>query len=82
MVMEMLKRNLQFVVTYHTTAEAMATEKLCKELGLPGRLISAPRNVTADCGIAWCAPVEAGDVILKALGDAGIEIDSHYELLL
>ena len=82
MVSAMLKKNLQFVVTYHTTAEAMATERLCKELGLPGRLISAPRNVTADCGIAWCAPPEAGEAILRALEEAKIEIDSHYELLL
>lgn len=76
----MLKRELQFVVTFHTTAEAMATERLCHAQQLPGRLISAPRNVTADCGIAWCAPVEAGERILQSLETAKIEIAGHFEM--
>lgn len=78
----MLKQRLQFIVTFHTTAEAMATERLCKERGLPGRLISAPRNVTADCGIAWCAPVESGTAILEALAAEKVEIAGHYEITL
>ena len=47
------------IFTFHTTAAAMATEKLCAERGLPGRLIPAPRSITADCGIAWAAPPAA-----------------------
>ena len=35
------------IFTFHTTAAAMATEKLCQE-----------RSITADCGIAWAAPPE------------------------
>lgn len=70
------------VVTYHTTAEAMATEKLCADLGLPGRLIPAPRSVSADCGIAWCCPVEDGERIRAALEAAGIETAGAGEMLL
>ena len=55
----MRRKTLRLVVTFHTTAEAMATEQLCKAVGLPGCMISAPRSVTADCGIAWSAPVES-----------------------
>ena len=44
------------IFTFHTTAAAMATEKLCQERNIPGRLIPAPRSITADCGIAWAAP--------------------------
>mgnify|MGYP001513202873 CR=1 FL=1 len=40
------------IFTFHTTAAAMATEKLCQERSIPGPLI------TADCGIAWAAPPE------------------------
>ena len=69
-----------FVVTFHTTAEAMATEKLCAARGLPGRLIPAPRSVSADCGIAWCAPAEAGEAIRSALEAAGIETAGTCEM--
>ena len=41
------------IFTFHTTAAAMATEKLCQERNIPG-----PRSITADCGIAWAAPPE------------------------
>lgn len=71
-----------FVVTFHTTAEAMATERLCKAMGLPGRLIPAPRAITADCGIAWSAPPEAAEEIRTALQAAGVETAGTYELLL
>lgn len=47
------------VFTFHTTASAMAMEKLCQTRGIPGRLIPVPRSITADCGIAWAAPPEA-----------------------
>ena len=71
-----------FVVTFHTTAEAMATERLCKTLDLPGRLIPVPRAITADCGIAWSAPPEAAEKIRAALQAAGVETAGDYELLL
>ena len=70
----------RLVVTFHTTAEAMATEKLCKQQGFPGRLISAPRNVTADCGIAWSAPPETEQALLQALETEHVEIAGHYIL--
>lgn len=34
------------IFTFHTTAAAMATEKLCQERNIPGRLIPAPRSIT------------------------------------
>ena len=46
----MRQRRLQLVVAFHTTAAAMATEALCRRLGLAGKLISVPRQVTSDCG--------------------------------
>ena len=55
----MRPKTLKLVITFHTTAAAMAMEKFCKEENVPGRLIPVPRELTADCGMAWCAPVEA-----------------------
>lgn len=69
----MRTKSVCFLVTFYTTAEAMATERLCREQNLPGRLIPVPRAVTADCGIAWCAPADAASAICSAIADAGIE---------
>ena len=45
----MRPKTQKLVITFHTTAAAMAMEKLCHEQGLPGRLIPVPRELTADC---------------------------------
>lgn len=68
------------VVTFHTTAEAMATELLCGEKGFTGRLISAPRALSADCGIAWCGPCETRGELVAALKAAQIETAGVHEL--
>lgn len=79
----MLKeRTLRLIVTFHTTAEAMATQNLCRKRNLEGRLIPAPRALTADCGIAWSAPPAMKDALLRALEEEGVEIAGHDELLL
>ena len=77
----MRRKEPSCIVTFHTTADAMATERICRELGLPGRLIPAPRNITADCGIAWCAPAESGLALRAALANAGIEAADFREQL-
>ncbi len=41
------------VITFHTTAEAMAMEQYCMEYGIKGRLIPVPREISAGCGISW-----------------------------
>lgn len=43
----------RFVVTFHTTAEAMAAEKAFQKAEIPGRLIPVPRQISAGCGLAW-----------------------------
>lgn len=78
----MREKQLRVVVTFHTTAEAMATEQLCKAKGLAGKLISAPRSLSADCGIAWSAPAELKEALARAIGHAHIEIDAIHELTL
>lgn len=78
----MKQKQPRIVVTFHTTAEAMATEKLCRELSLSGKLISAPRALTADCGIAWSGAPETKEQLLCALSDADIEIAGSYDMLI
>ena len=76
----MREKSLQVVITFHTTSAAMAMERLCRARGLPGRLAPAPRDVTSDCGIAWCAPASARPE-LESLPGAP-EFAGVYELLL
>ncbi len=78
----MRKTELRVVVTFYTTAEAMAAEKTCRARGVPGRLISAPRALSADCGIAWCSPPEARETVVSALEEAGVEFAGIHELSL
>ena len=77
----MRERIFWLVVTFHTTAAAMAMETLCKAQSVPGRLIPTPRELTADCGMAWCAPLDAEET-LRALADAHhLEYADWQELL-
>ena len=78
----MREKQLRAVVTFHTTAEAMALEQLCKKKGIAGRLISAPRQLSADCGIAWCAPVEETDALRAAIAESNLEIDGIHKVML
>ena len=77
----MREKTRKLVITFHTTAAAMAMETLCRQQGLPGRLIPVPRELTADCGMAWCAPLDAEET-LRALADAHhLEYAGWQELL-
>lgn len=44
------------VVTFYTTAAAMEWEEACRAENIAGKLFSAPRGISADCGIAWKSP--------------------------
>ncbi len=75
------EKTLQVVVTFHTTAEAMATERICRAQGIPGKLISAPRDLTSDCGIAWASPVENRQTLESALACGKLEVAGFFEMI-
>ena len=77
----MRQRGPRCVVSFHTTAGAMAAERLCRREGLEGKLISVPRSVTSDCGIAWSAPPELLGELERRFRDAGIEAAGFHELI-
>lgn len=55
-------------------------EKLCQSKGLDGKLISAPRALSADCGIAWSAPLALRRSLEDAIRESGIEPEGIHEL--
>ena len=63
----MIKREEKLVITFYTTTDAMAMERICKELGADGRIIPVPGSISADCGLAWCAGNESEDGLLELM---------------
>lgn len=77
----MRKKELKLVITFHTTADAMAMEKACKEKNSPGRLIPVPRAISAGCGLAWCAELENREQLLGVMQTVGIESEDVHECM-
>lgn len=67
----MRKREERLIITFSTTAEAMAMEQYCRRNHIPGRLIPVPAHISAGCGLAWAAPLELQDKFLELLRDDG-----------
>lgn len=78
----MRKKELKLVVTFHTTADAMAMERACKEQKVPGRLIPVPRAISAGCGLSWCAGLEARTALQSVMQKAGIENEEIHECMI
>ena len=78
----MRKKELKLVVTFHTTADAMAMEKTCKEHEVNGRLIPVPRAISAGCGLAWCADIEEKQRFEALIPQAPFAVEGIYEVLL
>jgi Protein of unknown function (DUF3343). len=77
----MRKKELRLVVTFHTTADAMAMEKACKEYQVPGRIIPVPRAISAGCGLSWCASLEDREQITDMMRKARIEEEAMHECM-
>lgn len=77
----MKKKELRLVVTFHTTADAMAMEKACKEQEIPGRIIPVPRAISAGCGLSWCAELSDREQIVAMMKKTGIEEEEIHECM-
>ena len=75
----MIRKQERVVFTFYTTTDAMAAEIQCKDLG--GRMIPVPGEITADCGLAWCAEPELAEALTDALNTAGIPVQGVYRLM-
>lgn len=78
----MREKQLRFVATFSTTTAAMEMERYCLANGIPGRLIPTPRQITADCGLAWSAAPEAEAVILQAAAAGSVALAATYQMLI
>lgn len=75
-------RTERCVVTFRTTTGAMTMEGICREAGLPGRLIPVPRAITAGCGMCWSAPPEAREAMEKLVMEKHLDVDGIYAVII
>ncbi|MCI6321361.1 MAG: DUF3343 domain-containing protein [Clostridiales bacterium] len=78
----MREKTEKCVVTFRTTTGAMAMERLCREQGVPGRLIPVPRSITAGCGMCWAAPREAREAVEDLVVKEHLDVDGIYAIIL
>ncbi|WP_461811960.1 DUF3343 domain-containing protein [Faecalimonas sp.] len=77
----MRKKELKLVVTFHTTADAMAMEKSCKKYQVSGRLIPVPRSISAGCGLSWCTELTELNHVKNVMKEVGIEEEEIHECM-
>ena len=77
----MLKKTEKLVITFHTTTQAMAMEKVCKSLSADGRLIPVPRIISAGCGLAWCANLESEEKLMLLMQENHLSYQGVHRCL-
>jgi len=68
------------VVTFYTSAAAMAMEQACRRAGIPGKLCSTPRSLSSDCGIAWRSPLESKNALEGLIRQEQLEVEGVHEV--
>lgn len=77
----MRKKVRKLVITFRTTTESMAMEKLCKENGAKGRMIPVPREISAGCGLAWAADLEEKENLLALMEKENLQAEGMTECM-
>lgn len=76
----MRKKTKQLVITFSTTTAAMAMENRAQEMGIFGRLIPLPSEISAGCGLSWKTKPEEKEKILVFLEEEKLKWEAMYEL--
>ena len=76
----MRKKTKQLVITFSTTTAAMAMEKRAQEMGIFGRLIPLPSEISAGCGLSWKTKPEEKEKMLVFLEEEKLKGEAMYEL--
>ncbi len=69
-----------YLISFHTTADAIALERVCKGNNCPGRLLPVPRSITSDCGIAWSSPLCYKKILDVLIASNDLDYAGKYEL--
>ncbi len=77
----MREKHLRLVISFRTTTDAMALESLCAAEGIGGRMIPLPREISADCGLSWCADLSQRTALEELMIRADIRPGGIYEVM-
>ena len=77
----MIRRQDRLIITFYTTADAMAMEELCRAQKADGRIIPVPGSISADCGLAWCAAPECEQSLRCLMETKHIRFQGVYRCL-
>lgn len=76
----MRRKTPKAVITFASTADALALEEGAQRLGIPGRIIPVPSAISAGCGMAWCVSAEQRQDLLGAIEAHGLSYEGIYEV--
>lgn len=77
----MRKKEIKLIITFHTTTDAIAAERVCKNEKLEGRMIPVPREISAGCGLSFCTAPELEERMKEVLKELKIEWEDMVQLL-
>lgn len=77
----MIRRTEKLVITFYTTTDAMNMEQLCRAKQAEGRIIPVPGNISADCGLAWCASLTGEETLRSLMTEQGVRFQGIYHCL-
>ena len=78
----MIKKQEKLVITFYTTTAAMAMVKICKESGADGRIIPVPGSISADCGLAWSAPLSEEETLRRLMDNNKLRFQGIHRCLI
>ena len=68
------------VVTFASTTDALSFEAASREFAFPGRIIPGPTEISAGCGLAWCAEPEDRDALLEAIASHALAHEGVFDV--
>lgn len=76
------EKSIRVMLTFYTTTDALRMEKAAVAVGIDGRMIPVPRQITAGCGMAWSSPREKRQALVELAEGCDIDLEGVHELLL
>lgn len=76
----MKQKEWKLIITFESTIQAMKMESAAKAAKAPGRIIPVPREITAGCGLAFCAPLQAREELTQLIQRENLKPDQLLEL--
>ena len=78
----MIRKTEKLVITFFTTTDAMAMERLCKAHSVAGRIIPVPGSISADCGLGWCSDIREEADLLRFMEQYNIHFQGIHKCLI